>query len=202
MKIFIYLFFILIELSPITCMAGKEQIASVEEIKIFFKSKGKQVVTFVGYSGAEYQDEAAMLSTAKSVLSKYNPINTIINIGGTEAGIGKVYKLAKKIGFETTGVVSILAQQYGGISKFVDYVFFVRDTGWGGFQKETKKLTNTSQAMVESSDIMIVIGGGQVGADEMTKARELKKEVYFYPADMNNVMNPNRILLLCKGANQ
>jgi len=40
--------------------------------------------------------------------------------------------------------------------------------------------------MVESSDVMVAIGGGDVTRDELTAAKELGKEVRFIPADMNH----------------
>lgn len=56
----------------------------------------------------------------------------------------------------------------------------------GGFVKETKDLSPTSKAIVESSDILIGIGGGEVARDELVAAKRLGKKVRFYPADMNH----------------
>jgi hypothetical protein len=62
----------------------------------------------------------------------------------------------------------------------------VEDETWGGFVKETKDLSPTSKAIVESSDILIGIGGGEVARDELVAAKRLGKKVRFYPADMNH----------------
>ena len=35
--------------------------ATIDDIRTFFKSQNKEVITFVGYSGAEYEDKMAML---------------------------------------------------------------------------------------------------------------------------------------------
>jgi hypothetical protein len=39
--------------------------ATPEQIRAFFKDKSMIVVTFLGYSGAEYEDRSAMLAQAK-----------------------------------------------------------------------------------------------------------------------------------------
>jgi shikimate kinase len=40
--------------------------------------------------------------------------------------------------------------------------------------------------MVENSDVMIAIGGGEVARDELTAAKRSGKRVEFIPADMNH----------------
>lgn len=157
------------------------------EIATFFAEAGKQVVTFVGYSGAQYQDEAALHKAAGEVLAEFEASNTLVNIGATADGIGAVYALAKREGFVTTGIVSTQAREYAaGLSPCVDYVFYVNDETWGGFIDGQDKLSPTSTAMVHSSDLMIAIGGGTVARDELIAARRLGKEIRFIPADMNH----------------
>jgi hypothetical protein len=161
--------------------------ASLAEIRAFFRGEKKTVVTFLGYSGAGYEDQAAMLQQAEQVLSAYDPQKTIVNIGATLDGIGAVYELAKRKGFVTTGIVSSQAKQYNAqLSPYVDYVFYVEDATWGGFLKGTQKPSPTSAAMVENSDTIIAIGGGEVARDELLAARRAKKQVRFIPADMNH----------------
>jgi hypothetical protein len=161
--------------------------ATIEEIRAFFKGKQKTVLTFVGYSGAGYQDEAGMRQQAERILADYDPAKTIINIGATPDGIGAIYEIAKHKGFITTGIVSSQAKRYNAkLSPYVDHAFYVEDETWGGFVKETKDLSPTSKAIVESSDILIGIGGGEVARDELVAAKRLGKKVRFYPADMNH----------------
>ena len=62
--------------------------ATVEEVTAFFSRQSKTVVTFVGYSGAGYEDDTGMLETAAAVLKEFEPSRTIVNIGGTPEGIG------------------------------------------------------------------------------------------------------------------
>jgi hypothetical protein len=90
--------------------------ATVEDIRAFFKNKQKTVLTFVGYSGAGYQDEASMRKQAERILGEYNPAKTIVNIGATPEGIGAIYEIAKRKGFLTTGIVSSQARQYTMLS--------------------------------------------------------------------------------------
>ena len=161
--------------------------AAPDEIRAFFKSKGKTVLTFIGYSGAGYENEAAMLKQADEIISEFDPAKTIVNIGATPDGLGAVYELAKRKGFVTTGIVSLEAKRYNAkLSPYVDYAFYVEDSTWGGFLAGTKKLSPTSKAMVENSDIIVGIGGGEVARDELLAARQLKKQVRFIPADMNH----------------
>jgi hypothetical protein len=161
--------------------------ATVEEISAFFKSQQKAVLTFIGYSGAGYEDEASMRKEAEHVLSEFDPAKTIVNIGATPDGIGAVYELAKRKGFLTTGIVSSQARQHNvKLSPYVDHVFYIEDKSWGGFVAPTKELSPTSRAMVENSDLIIGIGGGEVARDELLAAKQLGKKVRFIPADMNH----------------
>jgi hypothetical protein len=161
--------------------------AAPAEIRRFFQGAGKTVLTFVGYSGAGYEDPRAMLDAAERILGEFAPEKTIVNIGATPDGIGTVYELAKRKGFLTTGIVSTQAKQYkAALSPFVDHVFYVEDATWGGYLKGTKQLSPTSAAMVENSSVIIGIGGGEVGRDELLEARRVGKKVRFLPADMNH----------------
>ena len=44
------------------------------------------VLTFLGYSGAEYENKAGMLEQAAKILAQFDPKATIVNIGATAAG--------------------------------------------------------------------------------------------------------------------
>jgi hypothetical protein len=161
--------------------------ATIDEIRAFFARQNKDVVTFVGYSGAEYEDRVAMLKMAGSILDEFKPFKTIVNIGATPEGIGAVYELAKRRGFMTTGIVSTQAKKYKAVlSPCVDYVFYVEDNSWGGFVEGDDQLSPTSTAMVESSTVLIGIGGGEVARDELIAAKRKGTEVRFFPADMNH----------------
>lgn len=163
------------------------QNATVVEVRTFFKATKKELVTFVGYSGLEYEDTTAMLEKAAGVLDGFDPSKTIINIGATPEGIGAVYGLAQKRGFTTTGIVSSQAKEYNAeLSPCVDFVFYVEDATWGGFLEASDRLSPTSMAMVQNSSIVIGIGGGAVARDEMVAAKRLGKEVRFIPAEMNH----------------
>ena len=156
-------------------------------VRAYFAGKALRVLTFLGYSGAGYEDPAAMLDHARRVLERYDPKTTIVNGGATAEGIGAVYALAKERGFPTTGIVSTKALiERAPLSPHVDRVFYVPDPTWGGFLKGTATLSPTSQAMVEISDVLVAIGGGDVARDEMIAAQRLGKPVEFIPADLNH----------------
>lgn len=161
--------------------------ATPQQIKEFFAARERKVVTFLGYSGAEYEDPAAMLQQAGAVLKKFDPLSTVVNIGATAVGIGAVYELAKRRGFETAGIVSSQARdQQVALARCVDTVFYVPDPSWGGYLPGTATLSPTSEAMVAASDVLVSIGGGDVARDELLAARRLKKRTTFIPADMNH----------------
>jgi hypothetical protein len=161
--------------------------ATPEEIRSFFKDREMKVLTFLGYSAAEYENKAAMLEQATRILDDFDPRVTIVNIGATPDGIGAVYETAKRKGFVTTGIVSTQAKENNvKLSPCVDVVFYVRDATWGGFTPGTEQLSPTSTAMVENSDVIVAIGGGEVSRDELIAAKRLCKKVQFIPADLNH----------------
>jgi hypothetical protein len=161
--------------------------ATPTEAHAFLRQERKTVLTFVGYSGSGYQHEVAMLREAGRILDAFDPAKTIVNIGATPDGIGAVYELAKRRGFVTTGIVSTQARQHGvAFSRHVDHVFLIRDETWGGLINETGDLSPTSRAMVDSSDVIVGIGGGEVAREELLAARRAGREVRFVPADMDH----------------
>jgi len=171
-----------------TCDGPRERReASSSSIKAFIRARQMTVLTFGGYSGAQYEDPQALIQHAARVLDERVPAKTLINIGATAEGIGAVYEIAKQKGFTTMGIVSTLARDERiALSKCVDYVFFVKDSTWGGQVSGTNRLSPTSAAIVESGTSFVAIGGGDVTRDEMLAARRAGKSVTFIPADMNH----------------
>lgn len=160
---------------------------SAQDVTEFVASSGMSLLTFVGYSAAGYEDEAAMLAQADQVLARHDPAHTMVNIGATPQGIGAVYELARRRGYFTLGIVSSLARDAGErLSPCVDLVIFVRDTQWGGRLAGSPALSPTSQAIVANSLAIVGIGGGDIARDEMLAARAAHKPVSFIPADMNH----------------
>jgi len=173
---------------PVTCGPPTiNQAATVEAVQSYFRERGKTLVTFVGYSGTEYEDKASMLARAGTVLDSFDPTKTIVNIGATVDGIGAVYEIAKQKGFETTGIVSTQARDAKAtVAPCAGTVFFITDASWGGLLPGTEKLSPTSTAMVAVSDHLVAFGGGEVARDEFQAARILGKKTQFFPADMNH----------------
>jgi predicted Rossmann-fold nucleotide-binding protein len=169
--------------------------ATPEEVRAFFRTQRKAVVTFLGYSAAEYEDRAALMRHAAGILAQLDPAKTIVNIGGTSDGIGAVYEVAKEGGYTTSGIASTQARESkAAISPCVDVLFFVKDELWGGLMAGTNRLSPTSAAMVDVSDRFVAIGGGDVTRDELTAARQAGKDVRFIPADMNHRIARERAL--------
>jgi predicted Rossmann-fold nucleotide-binding protein len=169
--------------------APRVSVKGPKEVVAALAQRHATVLTFFGYSAAEYQDRSAMLAQAARVLARHDPARTIVVIGATEQGVGAVYTVAKAKGFRTVGIVSVLARDtHLALSPCVDDVFFVPDAAWGGLDAKTGKLSPTSQAMVESSDLLVGIGGGEVTRDEMAAGKRMGKPIEFTPAEMNHAI--------------
>jgi hypothetical protein len=160
-------------------------------VRAWFEGRKLKVLTFLGYSGAGYENEKAMLDHAGRILDEFSPATTLVNIGATPDGIGAVYALARRKGFPTSGIVSTQARDTGAnLSPCVDVVFFVEDATWGGFV-DGKRLSPTSQAIIDVSDHVRAIGGGEVARDELIAARtsgKARRDVRFIPAAMNHAI--------------
>lgn len=170
--------------------AGAASPSQVDEgeaaLRAWVQQQGRQVLSFVGYSGAGYEDPEAMLAIARRVLDGVDPARTVVAAGATAEGIGAVYALARRRGFVTLGIVSSLARDEAvPLSHCVDRVFYIPDTTWGGRLPEGG-LAPTSAALVGVSDSLVGIGGGEIARDELLAARAAGKAVSFFQADMRH----------------
>ncbi len=162
---------------------------TVEEVKEHFANRGKTVLSFAGYSGLGYQDQDALKDIViNRYLKTLDKDKTIINIGATPDGVGAAYEWAVQEGFETTGIVSSQALEYGvEVSPFCkDGTFFLQDDSWGGYAEGGEQLSPTSEAMVSVSNIMVAIGGGEITLDEMREMQKRGKTVIYHSSEMNH----------------
>lgn len=144
------------------------------------------VLTFVGYSGAGYEDPIKLRTLIQKALSCFNSERYIVNCGATAEGISVVYEIAKAAGFETMGIVSSLAAvKESKLSLYVDTVYFIPDETWGGYLPNGE-LSPTSAAIVDTSDIIVGIGGGKIARDELQAALAADKLVFYIKADLNH----------------
>ncbi|HEV8553341.1 MAG TPA: hypothetical protein VGR65_08165 [Casimicrobiaceae bacterium] len=175
--------------SLLASAAGSSRIvrpANAEAAITRIRKAGRSVVTFLGFSGAGYEDALAVDRVIAKVLGDLIPTSALICAGATPEGIGAVYPLAKKRGFTTIGIVSALAEKEGAtFSQDVDTVFVIADDTWGGLDADGK-LSQTSSAMVGAADEMIAIGGGEIARDEIAAAMAMGKKVRYIVADMNH----------------
>lgn len=160
---------------------------SAEEVPRTLGASGKRVVFLSGYSALGYEHAQAMLDGAREALSRFPPETTLICLGATPDGIGAAYAIAKELGFETAGIVSSQAlAANASFSPYVDRVFVVEDEHWGGRIEHTGELSPTSRAIVDASDLIIAIGGGDITRDEFQAAHKAGQDVEFIAAEMNH----------------
>ncbi len=168
---------------------------AIQQFKEWFPDK--KVLTFVGFSGKGYQDFEGVKTEATEVLNQHPASEWVVNIGGTQDGIGGLYPLLRDLGYNTTGIVSqqVVVERDNPenplIEEFphVGRVVVVADEGWGGFSKTAFRLSPTSRAMVGVTDSMVAFGGGGVGRDEMIAAlmqTHKKIEFRFFPYEMSH----------------
>lgn len=144
------------------------------------------VVTFLGFSDAGYENEPDVRETLTAELRNFDPRESIICAGATTEGIGMVYPLAVRQGFQTAGIVSSVAHSDGTeFSIDCEVIFIVNDETWGG-KKSNGRLSSTSKAMVGASDVMIAIGGGEIARDELEQGLKQGKIIRFYHAEMQH----------------
>ena len=146
------------------------------------------VVTFTGFSGTGYEDEAEVREAIHMELKNFDPSDALVCAGATPEGIGMVYPIALQKGFRTAGIVSSRARSEGvSFSTECEVVFVVDDNSWGGKQCNGR-LSPISQAMVDACDVMIGIGGGPIARDELAEALKKGKTGRFHKADMNHAL--------------
>lgn len=157
-----------------------------EEARAFFASQGKTVLTFFGYM-LGYENEDEMFGIVREVLSRFSPETALVNDGVTKLGLGEIYPLSKSLGFTTAGIVSrnILGDP-SDISPSVDHICFIDDIQWGGKLPNAEELSPTSQAMIECSDMLIALGGGEIARDELLAGKKLGKPIHYYPLEVNH----------------
>ena len=160
---------------------------SADEAVAYIKNLNKKVITFFGYSGSGYENTNTMLDVVQRILLNNSPESALVNIGVTSDGVGSAYKLAKSMGYTTTGIVSNIALEYPDtISEFVDHVCFIKDSQWGGKMPDSDELSPTSKAMVEVSDLLVGIGGNAISRDELLYGKKLGKPIQFFAAEINH----------------
>ena len=84
--------------SAATACDGPREVreATRAELEAFIRSKQMTVLTFTGYSGAQYEDPAALMEHASRVLDGQASAKTLINIGATAEPRRRVARQRKR----------------------------------------------------------------------------------------------------------
>ncbi|WP_321960044.1 hypothetical protein [Paraburkholderia sp. J7] len=148
---------------------------------------GRRIVTFSGFSSNGYEDQSDVQRIICEVLDKLDPRTDIVCSGATRMGIGAVYALASSRGFESLGIVSTRARkEHVPFADDVDIVYVIEDESWGGYIDKRGTPSPTSRVMVDVSDMLVFIGGGDIARDEYDYAKRRRKAVEFFVADANH----------------
>lgn len=168
------------------------------EIRQWFRTRGKYVLTFAGFGEMGYQDKGEVLRIAECELRRFKTDQLIVNTGTlvsdrSEEGIAVVYRIAKEMGFETTGIYPAIGlnPRYE-VSPYVDNAFFVSDSAWGGFLENSAEPSPTLRVIVAVSNELIAIGGGKHTADEIRAFQMHKKKVSYFTGEMNHDKSSER----------
>ncbi|MCB1112133.1 MAG: hypothetical protein H7A37_01570 [Chlamydiales bacterium] len=144
------------------------------------KKGDKDIVSFIGFS-SPYPDRDKLNHCIEEALEILHPNDVIIAAGATEVGIGAVYPIAKKKGFETLGIVSTNAKHSNRakLSESVDFIAFIEDEQWGGYLPDSKLLSPVSEVIVTCSEAAIVIGGNEIATIEAAELKKRNKDIIF-----------------------
>ncbi|OUL96714.1 hypothetical protein [Paraburkholderia hospita] len=167
--------------------------SDIDEALCEIRGLNRRVVTFSGFSSAGYEDQHAVEQMLSGWLDTLDPLADIVCSGATPMGIGALYALASSRGFQTIGIVSSNAvKEQVKFAKDVKTVFVIEDDRWGGYIEKTHTPSPTSRVMVEASDVLIFIGGGDIARDEYDYAKRLGKQLHFEAADMNHNLSMDK----------
>jgi hypothetical protein len=163
-------------------------------IRQFITSLGKHVIYFAGYGELGYEEKDTVRCVALEVLSQCATHDVLVHSGtllrlGGHDGIAEVYRVARELGIETSGVYPSVSMEFSDthrVSPDCDHVFFVEDKTWGGCLNDSGELSPTLDLHLKVSDELIVIGGGKHAADELRAFFDCGKSVRYFPADMNH----------------
>lgn len=156
--------------------------------------RDKDLVTFLGFGELGYEDVEAMRALVRQELGNHSRDRTVVNTGtiittGFHTGIAEVYREAKAMGFETTGIhpsVALRDRSRYRLSPFVDETFFVEDDSWGGYLAGSREPSPTLRVLVAVSAEVLAIGGGRHTADELSEFLRQEVPVRFFEAEMNH----------------
>jgi hypothetical protein len=107
---------------------------------------------------------------------------------GFKAGVAAIYPVARALGFETTGIhpsIALSQPKRHSLAYAVNRVYFVDDATWGGLLPATREPSPTLKALLEASDELVAIGGGEHTAQEIEAFLAHGKRVRFFAAEMH-----------------
>lgn len=153
----------------------------------------KFAFVMLGFSGLGYEHVETLEQTfrqdlAQTIHDKGGAQNVIVVGGATEAGVGRLYEIAKQMGVATLGIVSEAARQYQEpISPSCDHTIYVPDPGgtWDVLSPSGKSYTviagRTNVLFGGPGGELFSYGGGEVAGREIMEADHEGVPFTLYP---------------------
>ena len=169
------------------------RLVPADEIRRFFRARGKHVISFAGFGELGYEEDGIVDRLVRDLMTSWPADRLIVNCGtllrvGGQDGIARVLSIARTLGIETTGIHPGVALDFVAthrVSPDTATAFFVDDASWGGFLDGSRHPSPTLAVLLDVSDELVVIGGGKHAADELTAFWEHGKPVRYLSAEMN-----------------
>jgi len=176
----------------------EEKLFTSDELISNLKKSGQKIVTFVGYNDNYCESEDKIKKVIEDILEHLNPKTTIIQVRGKLFTMGAVTYTAHSAGFKVIGIESVIFKRYmtpmlqqnsfdllSMLSNTESY--YLAYPKADGFMDDKKtKLSPVSETIVETSDVIIGVGGDNEVADILEAGYNKGKAVYFLPADIRH----------------
>jgi hypothetical protein len=178
---------------PLASLPGNPRFYEPAEVKELYANRYRYVLTFLGFGELGYNDVDHFARIVEQELDRVRQDEYVVNTAtlvteGFEPGTADVYAIAHRMNFRTAGLFPRIAlnspEQYS-LSAFVEDIYFVNDTTWGGYLPGTELPSKMLTALTAVTDEAVVIGGGRHTAQEMREMLKLGKPIRYHTLEMN-----------------
>jgi len=153
----------------------------------------KKVISFLGYSAAGYEEPQIVDRYISKVLAHEcpNPKTCEVLLGSTD-GIFRAARVSQSRGIDVTVITSEdgikqLENRSAQDQDLVNTVYRIDSqfVGWVIDEEGNKEISAIAHALILSSDMIHMIGGGHIGIAETEYSILMGKDFTFFPAKFN-----------------